>query len=269
MVRARAHRCGLTLVELLVVLAILGILAGLLLAAVQQVREAGRRADCSNRLRQQGLAVLKYESDYGRLPPGAVQGPFPLLGAPSGVSHGMWPFVLPNLEQQPAATRYRFDRSYDDPVNQPAVTSRVSVLLCPNGDPGRVEPWDATHYGAVADYGPVEVSPFLADLGLIDPAASFEGALPVNGAVRIADVLDGTSTTLLLVEAGGRPGMAWSSPQLPVGLRQVLGSGLHRDGASACMVDGSVHFLRNTIDLRVLARLATRAGGEAVNGDEY
>jgi prepilin-type N-terminal cleavage/methylation domain-containing protein len=265
-----SRRRGFTLIELLVVIAIIGVLLALTLAAVQQAREAARRAECLNRLRQQGLAVLHYESGHGRLPPGAVQGPFPLLGIPDGVSHGIWPFVLPHLEQVPVALRYRFDLPYDHPTNQPAVTARLVTLMCPNGDPARIEEWDPPpRYGAVADYAPVDVNPFLADLGLIDPASSFDGALPVNGAVRLIDITDGASNTLLLVEAGGRPGVAWCSPVLPVGLRQVFGGHLHRNGAPACMADGSAHFLNESIGLRVLARLATRSGGEQINAGDF
>jgi hypothetical protein len=126
-------------------------------------------------------------------------------------------------------------------------------------------------WGAVADYAPVEVNPFLADIGLIDSVASFEGTLPVNGMVRMADITDGTSTTLLLAEASGRPGVAWSSPLLPVGLRNVFGgpTGFHRDGTPVCMADGSVHFLSGSTDIRVLGRLATRSGGEPVSGSDF
>lgn len=270
MAPSTSPRRGFTPIELLVAIAIIGVLIGLTLAAVQRVREAARRAECLNRLRQQGLAVLSYEATHGRLPPGAVQGPFKLLHIPDGVSHGMWPFVLPHLDQVPVALRYRFDRPYDHPDNQPAATTVLVVLTCPNGDPNRVEEWDPPpKHGAVADYAPVEVNPFLADISLIDPARSFEGALPVNGAVRLTDISDGTSTTLLLVEAGGRPGVAWCSPILPVSLRQVFGGTLHRSGAPACMADGSVHFLRESIGLRVLARLATRSGDEPIDAGDF
>jgi prepilin-type N-terminal cleavage/methylation domain-containing protein/prepilin-type processing-associated H-X9-DG protein len=263
-----SRRRAFTLIELLVVIAIIGILIGLTLAAVQKAREAARRADCLNRLRNQGLAVLHYESANGRLPPGAVSGPFAPLNVPDGVSHGMWPYLLPHLEQTPTANRYRFDLNYDHADNQPAATAHIPVLTCPNADPSRVEQWDPPpKFGAVADYAPVEVNPFLADIGLIDGVSNFEGTLPVNGMVKLTDVTDGTSNTLLLVEAGGRPGVAWSSPILPVGLRQFFGgsNGHHPGGSPVCMADGSVHFLRDSTDLRIVGRLATRSGGEPVD----
>src|SRR5262245_39334185 len=115
-----ATRCAFTLVELLVVLAIFAVLIGLTLAAIQRVREAAKRTECMNRLKNQGLAVLNFESTHGHLPPGAVRGPFPPLGVPDGAAHGLWAFLLPYLEQGPAASQYRFDLSFDHPANQPA-----------------------------------------------------------------------------------------------------------------------------------------------------
>src|SRR5262245_56145990 len=71
--RASRRQCGFTLVELLVVSAIIGILVALLLPAIQAAREAARRAQCANNLRQLGLAVLNYESAKGEFPPGVIQ----------------------------------------------------------------------------------------------------------------------------------------------------------------------------------------------------
>src|SRR5262249_35888207 len=102
----RPSRAGFTLIELLVVIAIIGVLIALTLPAVQKTREAAKRTECTNKLRQQGLAVLNYESTTGYLPPGAVQGPFAPFNIPDGAGHGMWVFLLPHLDQAPVATRY-------------------------------------------------------------------------------------------------------------------------------------------------------------------
>ena len=268
---ARAPRRGFTLIELLVVIAIIAVLIGLTLAAVQRVREAAARTECMNRLKNQGLAVLNYEATHRHLPPGAVWGPFPKLGIPEGAGHGLWAFLLPYLEQAPVAGRYRFDLSYDDPANQPAATARIAVLMCPNLDPERVETWSPPLFGGVADYVPLDANPFLADIGLIDAVTNFAGPLPANRIVRLTEVTDGTSTTLLLAEATGRPGVAWCSPLLPAELRKVFPGpgGPHRNGTPACMTDGSVHFFQDSMDLRILGRLATRAGGEVVSAGDY
>lgn len=261
-------RLGVTLLEVVVVIAIVAVLAGLGLVAVQKARESACRADCLNRLRQQALAVQSYESATGYLPPGAVRGPFPALNIPDGASHGLWAFLLPHLDSG-VAGRYRLDLSHDDPGNQPAAAARVAALLCPSVegglDPGRVEVLTSGD-GGVADYAPLDVNPFLADLGLIDPVGDFASALPANRRGRTAEITDGLSQTLLIAEAGGRPGVAWSSPSVPAGLRELFGGagGPHRGGSTACLADCSARFYPATTDLRLLARLATRAGGEPI-----
>src|SRR5262245_63985743 len=126
MASASRIRRGFTLIELLVVIAIIAILIGLLLAAVQKAREAGRRADCQSRLRNQALAVGNYESAHGVLPPGAVQGPFEPTGTPAGASHSLWAVVLPFLDQP---GRYRFDISFVCPPTRSAVPARILVMV--------------------------------------------------------------------------------------------------------------------------------------------
>jgi prepilin-type processing-associated H-X9-DG protein len=187
------------------------------------------------------------------------------------VTCGLWPLLLPYLDQAPLANLYRLDLSFDHLANQPAVQARLKILECPNATPAqRVADW-GTGWGGVTDYAPFEVNPFLADIGLIDPVDNFAGPLPGNGMVRMAEISDGTSNTILLAEASGRPGVAWSSPEALLSLRQFFGGwrGLHPGGSHACMADGSVHFLSDTMDLRTLGRLATRAGGEVITGDEF
>ena len=95
---------GFTLVELLVVIAILGVLVGLLLPAVQMAREAGRRSQCANNLRQVGLAILRHEGGLGRLPAGSsspvVDGVWNWSITPGELHHGWATAILPYLEEQ-------------------------------------------------------------------------------------------------------------------------------------------------------------------------
>ncbi|GEM_PF-4781571 len=260
-------RRAFTLLELLVVLAILAVLLGLTLSAVQRARESAARIECQDHLKNQAFAVLNYESAMGRLPPGAVQGPFDPLGVPDGVGHGLWSILLGYLDQAPLASLYHFNLPFDAPANQPVVRTRLKILECPNASPNRIANW-GTGYGGVTDYAPFDVNPFLADIGKIDPVALFAGPMPSNGMVRMTDITDGTAYTILLAEASGRPGMAWSSPDVLLALKYFFGS-LHWGGSHACMADGSVHFLSRSIGLRELGRLATRAGGEVVNGNDF
>jgi prepilin-type processing-associated H-X9-DG protein/prepilin-type N-terminal cleavage/methylation domain-containing protein len=308
---ARRGRPALTLVELLVVLAILGVLIGLLLPAVQKVRAAAARAQCGNHLHQLGLALHQFEAARGRLPPGAVFGPLPEAGVATDAVHGCWPFLLPYLEQEALARQYRWDVDFFDPANQPAVAAQLKVLQCPAAEPDRVV--DSGHgdgaftgggRGACGDYAPVAgVRPGLAAWGYAGPAGSYEGALPVNRMNRMTDIRDGTSATLLAAEDAGRPqlwragryvpgpfsyGGPWASSANAVVVAgssadgsQLLGPcainctnerqpyAFHPGGANFLFADGAVHFLRAGLEVRVLAALATRAGGEAVSAGDW
>jgi prepilin-type N-terminal cleavage/methylation domain-containing protein/prepilin-type processing-associated H-X9-DG protein len=300
-----------TLTELLTVLAILGVLLGLLLPAVQKVREAAARLACSNNLKQAGLALHQFAADRGAFPPGAVYGPFPEAGVGTDALHGCWPFLLPYLEQGALARQYRWGVDFFDPANQPAVAAQLKVLQCPAAGADRVVKdgqgdggFTDGREGACTDYSPVAgVSPGLAALGLVAPAASYQGALPVNRMNRLTDLSDGTSTTLLAAEDAGRPqlwragryvpglfayGGPWASSANPVVIAGASADGetvpgpcainctndrqpygFHPGGANFLFADGAVHFLRAGVGIRVLAALATRAGGEAVPAGDW
>src|SRR5687767_8536224 len=123
--RQPATRSGFTLVELLVVIAIIGILVALLLPAVQSAREAARRMQCGNNLKQLGLALLNYE---------AGQRVFP-FGCGGAVGHqryaqtGTWAaFILPQLEQQALYDLFDFKKHMNDPANQRAVSTIVPAF---------------------------------------------------------------------------------------------------------------------------------------------
>lgn len=144
-------KVGFTIVELLVVMAILGVLVGLLLPAVQSAREAARRMQCQNNLRQIGLALHAYESAHKWLPPsmiwdgkGESQGGGILpIGTVDHVALGTdpsldrlkvnWAIVLlPYLEQQSLYNSFRQDHTIDHVVNKPFRTVAISTLKCPS-----------------------------------------------------------------------------------------------------------------------------------------
>ncbi len=125
-------RPGFTLVELLIVITIIGILVGMLLPAVQAVREAGRRLQCSSNLKQIGLALHGYHVATGALPSGSSY-----LG---GVTCPTWAAaLLPFLEKQAVYNAVNWNLSLSDPANQKAVTTVIPVYICPT-DPQSTHP---------------------------------------------------------------------------------------------------------------------------------
>ena len=304
-------RQAFTLIELLVVIAIIAVLIGLLLPAVQNAREAARRIQCVNNLKQIGLACHRHHDTYGVFPPGRVDAPFTV---PQGQiiegGHGFFPFLLPYLEQEALARLYRWDKGAQRPENQPVATTQLKVFQCPSAEPSRwvtaVE--DPRNYsyggkGACGDYGGVkEIDTRLVDMGLVDRAADYRGVLTQNYLTRLADITDGSSQTILVTEDAGRPTLWRAGRPVPgtyavsaawVGGTMTFGQGssydgatkpgpcainctndrevysFHPAGANAVFADGSVHFLKAGMDIRIFARLVTRAGGEVVSGGDF
>jgi prepilin-type N-terminal cleavage/methylation domain-containing protein/prepilin-type processing-associated H-X9-DG protein len=300
-------RRGYTLMELLVVIAIIAVLIGLLLPAVQKVREAANRIQCANNLKQLGLALHSFHDTHHKFPPGTVQGPFPEAGVTQPVNHGWGPFLLPYIEQPALAGRYRWDRPQYDPENQPVASVPLKVFQCPSAEPDRFMTHDKFSYGgkgACTDYAPfTEVHLALVNLGLVDPAGNYQGVMPVNHMTRLGEITDGTSTTILLTEDAGRPrlwqagrpgpdnavvGCPWTGGANPIVMQGsspdgAMSPGLcamncsndrevysfHPGGANAVFADGSLHFLKADMSIRILARLVTRAGGEVVSASDY
>jgi prepilin-type N-terminal cleavage/methylation domain-containing protein/prepilin-type processing-associated H-X9-DG protein len=305
----RPRRGALTLVELLVVIAIIGVLVALLLPAVQMAREAACRTACSNKLKQIGLACHQHHDTYGVFPPGWVQVP---ATVPQGKivqgGAGFGAFLLPYIEREDLARLYHWDKRAQGPENQPVATTQLKIFQCPSAEPNRwvtaVE--DPGNYsyggrGACGDYSGIrDIDTALVEMGLVDPAANYEGVLTASYITeqflrRLAQITDGASQTILVTECAGRPKL-WQAGRLVPGERATggvwvagtltFGRGssangatqpgpsainctndrevysFHPSGANACFADGSVHFLPAGINIRVFARLATCAGGE-------
>src|SRR5262249_35123909 len=130
---------------------------GLLLPAVQKVREAAARAQCTNNLKQLGLAMHQHHDAYGFFPPSATSTAFfPGYGS----NHSWGAFILPYIEQGNVARIYNWPKNWNDSSTQPAVPPEIPAMICPSAPPGRVDlappsttpagPWQS----APSDYTP-------------------------------------------------------------------------------------------------------------------
>jgi prepilin-type processing-associated H-X9-DG protein len=289
------ERRASTLLELVVVIAIIGVLIGLLLPAVQRVRESAARTQCLNRLHQLGLALHQYHDVNAGLPPG-VTGPRDRLFPYMGWLARLLPFLEQNAIWEQARRDYSVQPFPFRPQQHVGLSTVVSAFICPS-DP-RVDVAQDTHN----NYR-VALTSFVGNLGL--DYHSHDGVLMLDSKVTLSDIADGTSTTLLVGErppsddfwygwwyAGHGQGSTGSGDML-LGVRErSFGEGLigfcpkgpyhfqagslgtycdvlhhwslHPGGAHFAFCDGSARFLAYSAD-PIMPALATRAGGEAVS----
>jgi len=333
-------RRGFTLIELLVVIAIIAVLIALLLPAVQAAREAARRIQCTNNLKQLGLGLHNYESVAGAFPPSCI-----LSGKGNAVSlflgwsvHGR---ILPLLEQGPMFSSINFNFSGESPFNLTVSTQKLSVFVCPSEvDPSSI-PGES---GVPLTYGFLMGDWFVWG-GFAGPTN--RSAFAPNTSRRLAEFRDGLSQTMvaaegkakqpLLRDCGGlsqvnQPNVipppnaaplvvvpeynggacsfnyghsewsdgevhqtglttAWppnrrtpgytASPQQDIditGQREKKGGptyaaitarSYHPGGVNALFGDGSVRFVKESINGDAWRALGTIASGEVVSGDSY
>ena len=274
----RSTRRGLTLIEVLVVLAIIAILVGLFLPATRRVREASARMVCQNNLKQLMIALHTY-SDTTSKPAatpstGQPEGPTAQLFPPGCLGPGTIPeerlswmvAVLPYLEQDNLFKQ--FDREKGYAGNLPVAQATVKTFLCPAAHEA-VTPDAVTHYVAMSGIGSNAASQPAGAAG-----NGFMGYDRLTSLAMIADK-DGTSNTIALMETrldhgpwarGGASNLRGFDLHVPLqGDQRPFGA--HTGGMNAALADGSVRFIRSSIEPHKLADAITIAGGEPVNLD--
>ncbi len=293
---------GFTLIELLVVIGIISLLMALLLPAVQKIREAAARAQCTNNLKQVGLALHNYHDSAGSLPPGYASA-FDGNGSDTGPGWGWAAFLLPYVEQEPLFRSVQFDQPIESAVNAGARLTSLKVYLCPADNPPPTftalkRDLLGNPLGPICD---VASANYVGVFGHSEPGVDGEGVFSRNSRIAMRDVTDGTSQTLMVGERAHDLGPAtWVgavtnaslfpppnsvAPPVPYNSSGfVLGhtgeqyggaavptevnhfSAHHGRGGNFVFVDGHVQFLGSSVSYAVYVALSTRAGGEPVDG---
>ncbi len=345
---SRPVRRAFTLIELLVVIAIIAVLISLLLPAVQSAREAARRMQCTNNLKQIALGAMNYESSSGTLPPA-------MLCNGGNIGFTSLLRICPFIEQNPVFNATNFSLPFFMPDNWTVPGVGISIFFCPSdpsagisnplefGPPtyqefhahysGNVGPWNAFNLfssPSVGGFGGLYTDPQLANYA--------KGPIIAGGGVTLASITDGTSNTIMYSEnghgvfststqayihawSGADPtstslearfqpnwGRHYSDPVNDLSNSALTtwaildGMSFHPGGVNVAICDGSVRFLRDSIDswvvpppqvngipagtalanpsyygltilpgarVGVYQALATRNGGEVISADQY
>ena len=290
---SNALRRGFTLIELLVVIAIIAVLIALLLPAVQQAREAARRSQCKNNLKQLGLGLQNYHDSAKLFPPGYVSNRVGIPGNTTwctqnvggSVQYANWiVLMLPYLDQTPLMKKFNFNVPFQDTSNQMAPPNDAHIifltaLACPSNTLAQTTPAKSSYFGVqgggtVANCGNTGCSP-------VNERAHFvNGILWAGSSISMRDIKDGTSNVFIVGETRYATA-AWGASakqdsctfpiniagsQDPINL--FPGPGIHStrgfssDHVSGChfsMADGSVRFVSQNIDLASYRQLGQRA----------
>lgn len=216
-----------------------GVLAAVLLPAVQQAREAARRAQCKNNLKQIGLAMHNYHDTFRGFPAAH-------FNDSQGQPRVSWRVsILPFIDQAPMFQGISMNESWDGPSNSRFNSMMPPTYACPSVPTNRVN----TCYATIV--GPKSV-------------------LGADKSVSVRDITDGTSNTLLVAEAC-KLGIPWMKPQdVDLASFTAVGdpggvSSFHVGGVHVLMGDGTVRFLSNATDPNIVKAMTTRDGSEPIS----
>lgn len=258
---SRRIQSAFTLVELLVVIAIIGVLVGLLLPAVQAAREAARRMQCSNNMKQIGLGLHNYESTHRAFPPVSVM-PRDRISQPWSAHVRLLPFI----EQPGVANLVNWETDFEYTSRPDVAAIRIPIYLCPSEPNDRARPTATiTHYPL--NYGFNEGTWFVYD----PPSGSGgDGAFVPNSAIRPSDITDGLSNTLAAAEVKAYQANLWDSmlpstlgvapPLAPADLAPFYGGTLDENGHTE-WVEGDVRETGVTTTFPPNTFVAYDAGG--------
>jgi prepilin-type N-terminal cleavage/methylation domain-containing protein/prepilin-type processing-associated H-X9-DG protein len=303
------RRAGFTLIELISVIAIIAVLIALLLPAVQAAREAARRCQCVNNLTQIGIALQSYEATHLVLPPGTINSTGPIIETISSYQFGWLTQILPQLEQKAVFRHLDFQQGIYDPANYSARNVMINVLVCPSdGNRHRAGSELVTQYPGLIDVATTNYAGCHNDVEApID--TTNHGVFYLNSRVKLDEIEDGLSHTIFVGEkrtpgdelgwaSGTRaslrntgtpinqtkldsldflPAMTEDPQSLPPGTvpeprKPVTVGGFgsfHASGSNFLFGDGSVHYVRTSVNSRIYRLLGSRDDGQIVGDQDY
>lgn len=294
------------MIELLVVIAIIAVLVGLLVPAVQKVRETASRAQCFNNLKQIGLALHNQHNAAGQFPAGYLSG-FDANGNDTGPGWGWAALILPHMEQDNLFRLLDLKQPIELPVHQAARETVIKSYLCPSdGALSQSFPVGPRSAMGALTKTTCQVAPtnYVGNFGIGEPGVDGEGVFYRGSAVRLADITDGTHCTLLVGERSfrhaestwvgavnganhcpslnsplplqilpssnfvlGHTGETFRGPAYPEEINHFTSR--HAGAGNYLFADGHVAGLGGGTSYAVYKALSTRSGGETISSGDY
>ena len=302
--KSRKRSAGFTLIELLVVIAIIAVLIALLLPAVQQAREAARRSQCKNNLKQLGLAMHNYHDTFGTFPMGVTG----YQDSPSGNRLCFFQSILPYVEQSTLYNQLNMNAtSWSNTtahtafaLTNPIIFTKIAVFMCPSDPGGGNLGVTPAPRGFHSNYLPVQGN----NVFTVPGVRSTNGLFYTISSTRIRDITDGTTNTAMMGEIINSPddavaiqrrGQVWESYDgntlistlyppnttvsdvVPTGCASSLRApcttsgnpilsarSFHTGGAHVTLADGSVKFVSENISTVVWNNVGARNDGNVI-----